>query len=232
MSPFWDSRHTHGNKNKIMRTKSLFAAAAILAGGAVASFGQGNVYSLNIVGYINVELTSGSLHLLSNPLKPSEGNYSVNNIVKLQDAGSDGTTLFKWDGSQWIPVGYIEGFGWDTEVDINHGEGFFIQPTLTQTITFVGEVATGDSATAISGALSLLGSKIPVAGPVPGSTTGNDGDTIFTWNVAANSWVPTGFIEGFGWDGDNVEGPVVQVGEGFFYQNTGSTVNWVQTLNP
>ena len=55
-----DSGTTHGkNTNyKHMRTKALLCAAA-LAAGTAASMAQSNVYSLNIVGYVNVPLTSG-----------------------------------------------------------------------------------------------------------------------------------------------------------------------------
>jgi len=216
-----------------MRTKTTLAAAAILAAGLLSSMAQANVYSLNIVGYVNVPVTSGKLALLANPLISSGGNYNITNVLTLQN-GSDGSTLFQWNKatSSWNTVGWIDGFGWDTAANLNLGQGFFLQPTLSQTVTFVGDVQTGTSTNAIAGGLSLLGSKVPVAGPAPGSTVGNDGDTIFTWNSTAGAWVPNGFIGGFGWDSASINGPVVNVADGFFYQNTGASLNWITTLNP
>jgi len=160
-----------------MRTKSLLAVAALLAAGAFSAVAQNNVYSLNIVGYVNVGLTNGRLHLLSNPLKPSDGNYNLTNTVKLQDPGSDGTSLYQWNPgtSSWDIFTWFDGFGWFPDGPQNLGNGFFIQPTLTQTITLVGEVQTGSATNQITGALSLLGSKVPVAGPAPGGSVGHDG---------------------------------------------------------
>lgn len=219
-----------------MRTKSLLAAAAIVAAGALSSMAQSNVYSLNIVGYVNVGITNGKLSLLSNPLKPSNGDYNITNTVKLQDPGSDSSTIYTWNAgtSSWDPFTYIDGFGWFPDAPVALGTGFFIQPTLTQTITFVGEVQTGTSTNVISGALSLLGSKTPQGGSQPGGTVGHDSDTIFTWDGNGN-WVPYTFIDTYGWfDPSSAEtnGPVLKVADAFFYQNLGGSLNWIKTLNP
>lgn len=216
-----------------MRTKTTLAAAAILAAGLVSSMAQANVYSLNIVGYVNVPVTSGKLALLANPLIPSGGNTAISNVLTLAN-GSDSSTIFQWNTgtSSWDAIGWIDGFGWDTAANLDLGKGFFLQPTLTQTVTFVGEVQTGTSTNAINGGLSLLGSKVPVAGPVPGSAVGNDSDSIFTWNAVGQAWNASSFIDGFGWDSASVNGPVLGVAEGFFYQNTGASLNWITTLNP
>jgi hypothetical protein len=216
-----------------MRTKTTLAAAAILAAGLVSSMAQANVYSLNIVGYVNVPVTSGKLALLNNPLIPSGGNTAISNVLTLAN-GSDGSSVYQWNKatSSWDTIGWIDGFGWDASANLPVGSGFFVSPTLTQTITFVGDVQTGTSTNVIGTALSLLGSKVPVAGPQPGSTVGNDGDSIFTWDAVAGTWVTSGFIGGFGWDSANVNGPALNVGEGFFYQNTGAALNWITTLNP
>jgi hypothetical protein len=216
-----------------MRTKTTLAAAAILAAGLVSSMAQANVYSLNIVGYVNVPVTSGKLALLNNPLIPSGGNNSISNVLTLAN-GSDGSSVFQWNTgtASGDAIGWIDGFGWDAPANLNVGNGFFLQPTLSQTVTFVGDVQTGSSTNTITGGLTLLGSKVPVAGPQPGSTVGNDGDAIFTWNAVGQSWNASSFIDGFGWDSVSVNGPAVGVAEGFFYQNTGATVNWITTLNP
>ena len=182
---------------------------------------------------MNVTVENGKLALLNNPLIPSGGNAAISNVLTLAN-GSDGSTVFQWNkgSSSWDAIGWIDGFGWDTPATLAVGNGFFLQPTLTQTVTFVGEVQTGTSTNAITTGLSLLGSKVPVAGPQPGSTVGNDGDAIFTWNAVGQAWNASSFIGGFGWDSASVNGPVVGVAEGLFYQNTGAALNWITTLNP
>src|ERR1043166_2369568 len=51
-----------------MRTKTLFLAAALSAAGLATSLAQSsNVYSLNVVGYINLQLTNG-FNLIANQL--------------------------------------------------------------------------------------------------------------------------------------------------------------------
>ncbi len=144
--------------------------------------------------------------------------------------GNEDDSIFTWDGTQFNASTFYTGFGWDAQVDLSIGKGFFISPASTQTITFVGEVQTGVTATTIAPGLTLLGNKIPVAGPVPGSSVGNDGDSIFTWD--GSQWVPSGFIEDFGWDSGDVNGPAIGVADGFFYQNVGGSLNWTVTLNP
>jgi hypothetical protein len=219
-----------------MRTKSLLAVAAIFAAGIASSMAQANVYSLNIVGYVNVGITNTRLHLLSNPLKPSDGNYNLTNTIKLQDPGSDGTSLYQWNqgSSSWDIFTWFDGFGWFPDAPQPLGKGFFIQPTLTQTITLVGEVQTGTSTNTISGALDLLGNKVPVAGPEPGGLVGHEGDNIYTWDVAGSSWLINSYFGGYGWFDNTAEtnGPSLKVAEGFFYQNTGGSLEWVKTLNP
>lgn len=222
-----------------MRTKTLLAAAALIAVGVASSMAQSNVYSLNIVGYVNVGLTNGRLHLLSNPMKPQNGNYNLTNTFKLQDPGSDGTTVFQWNAgtASWDSFIWFDGFGWFPDANQPLGSGFFVQPAGTagnQRVTLVGEVQTGTSTNVISGALALLGSKVPVAGPEPGGAVGHDGDNIFTWDVGGNSWVTTTYFAGYGWFDGTAEtnGPALKVAEGLFYQNTGGSLNWVKTLNP
>ncbi|EEF62403.1 hypothetical protein Cflav_PD5038, partial [Pedosphaera parvula Ellin514] len=45
--------------NKKMRTKTTLLTAALLAVGAISATAQSNVYSLNVVGYINVPIGQG-----------------------------------------------------------------------------------------------------------------------------------------------------------------------------
>src|SRR6266403_950334 len=62
-----------------MRTKALLCAAGLLAAGAFTAMAQSNVYSLNVVGYVNVSLTNG-FTLLANQLD-LDGNLTNNTVV-------------------------------------------------------------------------------------------------------------------------------------------------------
>jgi hypothetical protein len=217
-----------------MRTKSLLAVAVLLAAGAASSMAQ-SVYSLNIVGYVNVTVTNAQLNLLSNPLKPSDGNYNITNTVKLLDGSSGGSTLLQWDkvNTGWIVYDWYDTVGWFPDAPVGLGDGFFVKPTLTQTITFVGEVQTGSSTNTLVPGLNFVGSKVPVAGNEPGGLTGNPGDTIFQWD--GTQWVGQDYYAGYGWfdlSGPGTNGPALRVAEGVLYKNTGANVQWIKTLNP
>src|SRR6267378_4268086 len=77
--PLCHSDGTHGNINtQNMRTKTLLCAAA-LAAGVVSSMAQSNVYSLNVVGYVNKPFKNGLYTLVSNPLNGT--NNTLNTIL-------------------------------------------------------------------------------------------------------------------------------------------------------
>jgi hypothetical protein len=222
-----------------MRTKALLGLAA-LAVSAATCVAQSNVYSLNIVGYVNVAITPG-LNLISNPLKPSNGNYNITNTISLPDT-ADGALLYKWAGTAWasqIPS-WIGGFGWDPTADILLGEAFFLNSPAAAgnyNVTFVGEVQTGDVPYTLNPGLNMVAPKTPVAQRFPGADIGHDGDTIYTWAGSAWSGNFWSFIDGFGWDGgaspdNNIAGPTVAVGGGVAYQNLGTTLTWTRTFNP
>jgi hypothetical protein len=67
----------------------------------------------------------------------------------------------------------------------------------------------------------------------PGATIGNDGDQILPFVNGA--WAPAiVYTEGFGWGEDEAtkEGPMLDVGKGVAYRNTGAAINWNRTFNP
>jgi hypothetical protein len=223
-----------------MRTKALLGLAALVVSAATC-VAQQNVYSLNIVGYVNVDIKPG-LNLISNPLKPSNGNYNITNTIVLPDA-ADGASLFTWTGTAWdsvVPQFYGGGIGWDPAMDVALGEGFFLQsPTAAGNykVTFVGEVQTGDVSYTLAPGLNVVAPKIPVAEPWPGKDIGNDGDSIYTWTGTAwNSAIWQYYGPEIGWDGPeagNTAGPTIPVGGAVVYQNTKTTpINWTRQFNP
>src|ERR1051325_3870943 len=215
-----------------MRTKTLLLTAAALAAGLVSSFAQSsNVYSVNIVGYVNLSYTNNQLSLFADQLKPQDGNFNITNTIKLADPGSDGTTLFKWNAGtvSWDSYTWIDGFGWFPDVTIPLGEGFFLQPVANGTLTLVGEVSLGNTTNNIPPGYSVKANPTPISERVPGGLVGHDGDNIYTWDRTGNQWVTTSYIDGYGWfDGSSeTNGPLVNIGNAFFYQNGGATLPWV-----
>src|SRR5882762_6016565 len=101
-----------------MRTKALLCAAGILAAGAATSMAQ--VYSLNVVGYVTVNLTNQAptrLTLVANQLDlDGTGtnntlltflgtNLPVNTIAYGMNSGVGNFSQSKWGGTTWFPAG-------------------------------------------------------------------------------------------------------------------------------
>jgi hypothetical protein len=227
-----------------MRTKALLGLA-VLAASAATVMAQGNVYSLNIVGYVNVPIAgNNALTLVANPLKPSNGNYNITNTIVLTDAQTD-ALIYKWAGNAWsgdVPQWYGAAGGWFPDASMNLGESFFIKnPGAATSITFVGEVQTGDTTTPISytlaSGLNVVAPKTPVIQDFPGGDVGHVDDLIYTWTGTAwNNTVWQNFAD-YGWfgtgaAGESTNGPTVAVGGGVVYLNKGAALNWTRTFTP
>src|SRR6266566_2526097 len=179
-----------------MKLKCLFMAVVVLAAGIGGSRGQ--VWSVNIVGYINLTVNPG-LNLIVNQLASTNDD-----LGSFMPSVPDGTVVFRFDPltqSYQDGVTFLDGFGWFPASGDSHdpvkriplGEGFFVQiPGSTPTtITFVGEVAL-DSTNPIPGNLSLKGSIIPQSGPLVanlGFSTA-DGDAVYQWDSVLQAFNP------------------------------------------
>ena len=219
-----------------MRTKALLGLAA-LAVGLSTSVAQ-NVYSLNVVGYVNVTLTANQLSLLSLPVAPVDGNFNITNTIVLDDT-QDGAVIYKWAGTGWDPNLYqwFAGAGWSPSTVISNGQAFFLAPAAAGTLTFVGQVPQGALSYTIPPGLSTLANMVPVSTNFPGSTVGNDGDTIYLWNSVTHGWSSTlwSYFGGTGWDngggaGNSVNGPLLNPADGVFYANGGAVVSFTQNF--
>jgi hypothetical protein len=203
-----------------MRTKTLLLTAALVAAGVASSMAQ-NVYSLNIVGYVNVNVQSNQFYLLGNPLDDGAGDI-VTNVLPLNDTFDNGTvesqifTLSPSGGIQQAEV-YFAGFGWFPGTNrITPGKGFYFFPCTNSTITFVGSVVLASTNT-LSPGFSLVSSVYPASLPVEtlglnGSAAANDGtgnnvDQIFRFQSPGdpNFVAPGGlndlssYFGGYGW---------------------------------
>lgn len=209
-----------------MRTKLLLTAAAALAAGLVSSNAQ-TVYSQNVVGYVSVAAQASShLTLLCNPL-----DNGTNTLASLVVAPTASHALV-WNGAGFTTC-IKTPTSWSPNPTILPGEGFFLQPNGTATVTnvLIGTVvaAPGGSVTNTlpgGGSLSLVGSMIPYSEALGGTNINLKIPTAshaLVWNGSGYTTcikTPTSFSPN----------PTIAPGEGFFVQPTGGNYNWVQSL--
>lgn len=226
-----------------MRTKTLLLAAVLSAAGIASSLAQ--VYSVNVVGYINLTLSPG-LNLITVQLKGT--NQNVNTLLgSTTPVMPDNSLLFTWNATgQRYDNALIGGGGvWydasgnPSAVNLSPGQAFFIQVagTANVTLTLVGEVPTGANAVSIANGLGFYGDPAPVSQNI--LTNGfpvADNDLLYTWDTAGQKWNnaligagPTG--GGPAWFDSGGQPVVVAplVGQGFVVSHTGATT-WNRTF--
>jgi hypothetical protein len=105
-----------------MRTKTLLVAVAALAVGAITS--QAQVYSQNIVGYVNKVIHLGQ-SLISNPLQGTTND--LEQLLNLQG----GEVILLWTGSGYQVYEYQQGYvsNYGTPSDWTDGGGAAIPGT-------------------------------------------------------------------------------------------------------
>lgn len=217
-----------------MRTKALLLAAALTAAGIASIQAQSNVYSINVVGYVNVVCSNG-LTLVNTPLVRTDGNYSITNL--LDAYVPNGTTVYGFSGGgfQTYIKDEFDGTWNGANTQLPNGAGYFIANASGApfTVTYVGEVPQGSITNNPGAGFSLLGSKVPQAGFIQdlGVSSGNS-DTVFRFaNGNFVTYIKDEFDGTWGGPGaDPVKGPSVAVGEGFFYQNVSGTATWVRNF--
>lgn len=235
---------THGKHitTKQMRTKALLCLA-VLAAGVATCVAQSNVYSLNIVGYVNMTIPGG-YSLIANPLS----NGATNGANEIMNP-IDGQQILTWNGSRYNYVSYDSGFGGWIDIaqapskppSLPPGAGFFFyNPGAATNVTFVGNVVPGPGSTntlVLPGGYSLVGSPLPVGNATnitsaPVNLPLVDGMQILTWNGSA--YVYSSYDSGFGGWINIAQQPKAppgySIGQAFFYYNPGVATNWVQSL--
>lgn len=238
--------HTETVK-QIMRTKTLLLTAALTV--ATAATSMADVFSVNVVGYVNKTVPADKYAILSVPLNfTGEGGNNITNVV----TGNipDGTVLLTFSNGVFDdPETYFAGFGWfpGTAV-LPPGKAFFVKPPAGSQadITFVGEVLQGETVNSLASGYTLTGSTVPQALPLGDLTTPEDttlhfpaadGDNYLAFDVATQTYKdPVTYFGGYGWFDSAaggpgpVTGPIVGVAEGFFVTKT-APVDWVRTFN-
>jgi hypothetical protein len=212
-----------------MRTKIL-AAAAIVAAGALTSQAQ-NVYSLNIVGYVNYTQAANTFSIAANPL--SSGNNDVSTVFTAGPA-YPGLTVFKRNNAG---TGYDQSTfdadleAWTDALNVAPGDGLWIStPAGTAfTNTFVGEVVM-NSTNVIPAGYSLKSAVLPQAGLIQTTLLypAAFGDSVSEWNgVGYDTSTLDADLEAW----DNGE-PNINVAQGFWINNAGATKNWIRNFTP
>lgn len=217
-----------------MRTTTLLAAAVIGAAGIASSMAQSNVYSLNVVGYVNVAYKAG-FNAAANPLVGSPDN-TLNTIMKGTSV-PDNTIVFQWnptlqDFDPALPT-YASSTGtWTPNASVIQGQGVFVLAPSDFTNTFVGDVKQGTTTTVIVPGFNGIASPAPIGGDTATVLAGmvpNDNDLAFKWNTTAQDFtdIATYAVSSSSWT------PTVNfaVGEGIFYLSTAAAnKNWVRNF--
>jgi hypothetical protein len=209
-----------------MRTKALLLGAMIGAASLVTSMAQ--VYSVNIVGYVNTTIPHG-FSIVCNPLNATGGNT----IVNVMPVPPVGVSIYKFRNAtgDYSQNDFDTGFGeWgDPTMTVSPGEGLFVFNAGTNfTWTFVGEVPTGTQTITLPQGFNLIASIIPQTGHIS-SDLGYipTGDIVYKFRNATSDYETYTYDTGFGeWD---VE-PEIAVGEGFFLWR-GTAGSWTRTFN-
>jgi len=209
-----------------MRTKTLLLTAAAMAAGLATSIAQSNVYSANVVGYVNASSTAAQYTLLSLPL-----DTGSNNLTGLFPNLGNGSQVLIWNGASYQVASKTFG-NWNTNLNLTPGEGFFVKPNATTTNTFAGSVAVpvGGSVTNsfAAGVYALVGSPIPYSDNLTGTNLNlqlANGSQVLIWNSTSQSYQVAS--KTFGNWNTNLN---IIPAEGFFVKSSSAT-NWVQTFN-
>jgi len=203
---------------------------AALAAGVATSMAQSNVYSLNVVGYVNYPFVVGDYTLVSNPL-----DNTTNDLNTILAGVPDGTSVALWstaaqDFSPTSPAYSSTTGKWVPDVAIAPGQGFFVIPNGNFTNTFVGNVRQQAITLSLvgSGAYECIGSTAPLGGSVTnvlGQYPPVDGDSLAIWSTNAQDFSPT--VPAYSstthkWTPDYA----FNVADGFFIIRNSGAVTW------
>jgi hypothetical protein len=234
-----------------MRTKTLLLSAAVLAAG-VASTMAANVYSVNVVGYINVTVQPG-YNLIANQLDVdgvdavgtvlnagTPSSQEGANILKFSNGGFSLDTYANNTGDVGF-IGWYDGnLGSPSTTTISPGVGFFyFNPASSNvTLTLTGTVLQGTNSVALPVGYALISTVAPQAITLDTTATNNfpagEGDVFLAFTGGAFSQNDTyaattadvGFIGWYDSNTGNPASPTPAVGQGFFYFNGGSAKAW------
>jgi hypothetical protein len=216
-----------------MRTKTLLLAVALSAAGLATSLAQSNVYSLNVVGYYNIDTPSNGVYFVANQLH-TDGTGTNNTIESVFGTNfPSGTHIYAFDYTttmNWVSVNFLGG-AWvgasrpTVTYGLQAGRGVFLQKINTGTggpdkATFVGNVLQGqlnNTAEIRATPGGVISSMVPQTGTVTalGLVVGNTGRAVA---YVHQSWEPSGsWINKVHLGAIWLAEPTLQVGEAMWY---------------
>jgi hypothetical protein len=206
-----------------MRTKTLLLTAAAIAAGFASSMAQNsNVYSLNLVGWINVPLSANTKALVASQL--DDGTNTANSILA---ALPNKSTLQTWNGSGFVAITKAGG-SWPGNPGIAPGSAFFISSPSAVTNPFIGSSPISNSVN-LSSVKVLVGARIPFSGFAndSGSNSINLGSlpnksVLQTWSGTAFTAITKASNS---WPGN----PAIAISQGFFI-STPVAATWNEFL--
>jgi len=227
-----------------MRTKALLLAAAFAAAGISTSMAQGGaVYSVNAVGYVNLNLPVG-FSMVANPLDAGAGNNTVSKLFSNIEGGVPNNTqvfVFNNVNGTYATATYSTLLGgWSgagASAEINPGTGVFFnnRTAAALKLTFVGEVKQGDLVNQVPVGFSVQANQVPQSAKPDATPTtsfpGANNDRIYRFNPDTKQYQTFVFSTILG--GWNPALPTFNVGEAFFYfrQAANGATTWTRTFN-
>lgn len=196
-----------------------YLSLVFFVGVAVSAHSQ--VFSSNIVGYINQPLYAGD-NLIANQL--SFSNNTLNAIF--QPGVPEGATFTEWDPSsnQYLPVSVYDTItGWSINYELDYGQGGLFHSPVNFINTFAGSVWPGfvlngpfvPPLVTDSGTL-LLSCYIPIAPATFYDVVGRDpqnGESVTLLDAVSQISTTTTFENGV-WDNGT---PILNIGQSAFF---------------
>lgn len=204
-----------------MRTKTLLLTAVL--GVATAATTMADVFSVNVVGYVNKTLQPG-FSLIANPL-----NTTNNTLNSLFPNAVPGDAIYRFTGSGYTVSSFDEfDLVWLPNLTLNPGEGIFYNNgrVTNQVVTFVGEVIQGTTTNALPAGYSIRSSIVPQSGTLSAlGVPGQPGDSVYKFT--GTGYTVSSFDE---FDLAWLPNLTIDVAEAVFIQKVAGT-NWVRTFN-
>ena len=188
-----------------MRTKTLLLSAVALAAGLISSQAQ-NVYSANVVGYVNVPLATG-FTLVGNQLD-LDGTGTNNTILTVVGTNLPPLTkVLAWNTntSTYASITLNAAGVWSAgaagpivKAALQPGGGVFVQIPASSgptNITLVGNVLQQTNMMGLVTGFQIASYPFPIGGGlttnlnyIPNPSSGSSHDRALTWNVGSQTF--------------------------------------------
>jgi hypothetical protein len=221
-----------------MKAKTLLIAAATLAVGAITS--QAQVYSQNVVGYINIQLTNG-FNLIANQLDVdgARTNNTVQTFFGTNLPVNSAVYAYSTSGATYLSASYIStksGKAWTGSTNavnaaLTTGQGVFVSTPSAISFTTVGTVIQGTNVVSLGSGFNIVAPVSPLAGDIQTNLgyIPHVGDVIDIWSPSAQGYTSASYISTKSGPKWSPSSPQLSVGQAVFI-NTTATSGWTNSL--